>query len=110
MCLTGHPAHCADQIPLTIRGQDSNFALAESEGENESLEPDAQGRRRVVKASYFGHSSFSGIALVKESSVVLVKGLVADDEELRMFAPLGCGSMLHLAHVSLSMRTLIRTA
>lgn len=91
-CLKGHPAHCKDQGPLTIRGEDPNFALAESEGEDDRLEVDGDGRKRVVKASYFGHSSFSGIALVKESSVVLAKGLVRDDEELRMFAPLGCGS------------------
>lgn len=48
----------------------------------------------MIKASYFGHSSFSAIALVKESSVVNVKDLVANDEELTMFAPLGCGSKL----------------
>lgn len=92
MCLNGHPAHCKDQISLTIRGQEPNFALAESEGEDERLELDAEGRRRVIKAAYFGHSSFCGIALVKESSVVLVKWLVKDEEELRLFAPLGCGS------------------
>lgn len=92
MCTSGHPAHCKEQIPLTIRGQDPNFALAESEGEDSRLEDDESGRKRVVKASYFGHSSFSGIALVKETSVVPVKDLIKSDEELKLFAPLGCGS------------------
>ena len=88
-CVTGHPAHCAEQIPITIEGQDPNFALME--GENDALEEDGKGKKRVVKAAYFGHSSFSGIALVKESSVVSVKGLVSSNEDLRRFAPLGCG-------------------
>ena len=75
-------------------GDDPNFALAESEGEVEGLEEDGEGRRRVVKGSYFGHSSFSGVAVVKESSVVSVKEWVKDKEDLRRFAPLGCGSEL----------------
>jgi Zn-dependent alcohol dehydrogenase len=89
MCVTGHPAHCKEQIPITIQGQDPNFALAE--GEDEQLEEDGQGKKRVVKGAYFGHSSFSGIAVVKESSVVSVKGLADSVEDLRRFAPLGCG-------------------
>jgi Zn-dependent alcohol dehydrogenase len=92
-CLKGHPAHCVDQIPLTIQGQDLNFALDLDKGEEEDerLELDKLGRRSVVKAAYFGHSSFSSIALVKESSVVNVKDLVKSEAELKMFAPLGCG-------------------
>ena len=89
MCITGHPAHCKEQVPITIQGQDPNFALAE--GEDSRLEPDGQGKKRVIKGSYFGHSSFSGIALGKESSVVNVKDYVSSIEDLRRFAPLGCG-------------------
>ena len=90
-CRTGHPAHCHEQIPLTIRGQDLNFALAESEGEDERLQPDANGKKRLIPASYFGHSSFAAIALVKESSVVPVKDIIKDPSELKILAPLGCG-------------------
>ena len=98
MCRTGHPAHCRDQLPLTILGQDLNFALAQ--GEDERLEDDKSGLKRVIKASYFGHSSFSGIALVKESSVVPVKDFIEDDEELKVFAPLGCGSKQRFLQVN----------
>lgn len=90
-CVTGHPAHCREQVAITIQGQDPNFTLADEEGEHEMLGEDVQGRKRVVKASYFGHSSFSGIAVVKESSVVPVKEYINGEEDLRMFAPLGCG-------------------
>ena len=91
MCLTGHPAHCMDQIALTICGQDPNFALTDLEGEDDRLRPDADGKKRVIAGSYFGHSSFSSTALVKESSVVPVKHLIKDESELKIFAPLGCG-------------------
>ncbi|KAK3724445.1 hypothetical protein LTR37_001069 [Vermiconidia calcicola] len=91
MCVTGHPAHCMQQVPLTIAAEGLNFALAESEGEGEGLEKDAEGRRRVVKAGYFGHSSFSGVAVAREESVVGVKQWIRSEEELKVFAPLGCG-------------------
>ena len=90
-CKTGHPAFYVDQVPLNICGCEPNFALAEEEGEDERLGDDRKGRKRIVPAGYFGHSSFSGVALVKESSVVNVKDLIKTEEELRMFAPLGCG-------------------
>ena len=96
MCVTGHPAHCREQVSITIQGQDLNFALAEGEGEDDMLEKDAQGKKRLVKAFYFGHSSFSGIAVVKESSVVPVKEWLKDEDELKVFAPLGCGSKFSL--------------
>lgn len=91
LCVTGHPAHCRHAGPLTILAQEANFALGDGEPDDERLEVDALGRRRVLKAGYFGHSSFCHVALVKESSVVNVKGLIRDDEELKVFAPLGCG-------------------
>lgn len=44
-----------------------------------------------INGSFFGQSSFSSVALAKESSVVNVSSLVKDREELKMMAPLGCG-------------------
>ena len=40
---------------------------------------------------FFGQSSFSKLALVKGTSAVNVEGLVKSEEELKLFAPLGCG-------------------
>jgi Zn-dependent alcohol dehydrogenase len=40
---------------------------------------------------FFGQSSFSNLSIVKKSSVVNVSSLVKGDEELKLFAPLGCG-------------------
>jgi Zn-dependent alcohol dehydrogenase len=40
---------------------------------------------------YFGQSSFASMTACKESSVVNVAGMVKNEEELKKFAPLGCG-------------------
>jgi Zn-dependent alcohol dehydrogenase len=39
---------------------------------------------------FFGQSSFSRLAIVKETGVVDVTGSVTK-EELKLFAPMGCG-------------------
>ncbi|KAL1613974.1 hypothetical protein SLS54_010121 [Diplodia seriata] len=44
-----------------------------------------------LQGSFFGQSSFASRTVVKSTSVVNVRGLVKDDEELKLFAPLGCG-------------------
>lgn len=41
--------------------------------------------------SYFGQSSFASLTPVKQSSVVNVSVLVHNEEELKMYSPLGCG-------------------
>ncbi|KAL2860840.1 NAD(P)-dependent alcohol dehydrogenase [Aspergillus lucknowensis] len=40
---------------------------------------------------FFGQSSFAEYSIVAEASVVKVTGLLQSDEELNLFAPLGCG-------------------
>ena len=86
-CLHGHPAHCDINYPLTIFAREPNYALAH--GEDDRLMSDEEGRKRVIPASYFGQSSFSSIALVKESSVVNAGPLIKSQQELSLFAPLG---------------------
>nr|KAK3070599.1 hypothetical protein LTR53_010179 [Teratosphaeriaceae sp. CCFEE 6253] len=44
-----------------------------------------------VHGSFFGQSSFANLSVVKESSVVSAKDFVKDAQELKLFAPLGCG-------------------
>jgi Zn-dependent alcohol dehydrogenase len=44
-----------------------------------------------VGGHFFGQSSFANFSIVKQTSVVNVKGLVKDKQELQLFAPLGCG-------------------
>ena len=44
-----------------------------------------------VAGQFFGQSSFASLSVVKEASVVNVKGLIKSEEELKLFAPMGCG-------------------
>ncbi|OCL04761.1 NAD(P)-binding protein [Glonium stellatum] len=44
-----------------------------------------------ISGNFFGQSSFSSMAIVGASSVVNVSGLLKDENDLKLFAPLGCG-------------------
>ena len=46
---------------------------------------------KTVGGFFFGQSSFASISLVKGTSVLNVNKLVKDEEELKLFAPMGCG-------------------
>lgn len=75
-CSSGTPGFCTEFLSKNILGEESVYETEAG-----------------VKAGgmYFGQSSFAGMALVKEKSAINVTGLVRDEEELKMFAPFGCG-------------------
>jgi Zn-dependent alcohol dehydrogenase len=45
---------------------------------------------QAVGSGFCGQSSFAGKTIAKQSAVVNMKGLVKDEEELKLFSPLGC--------------------
>jgi Zn-dependent alcohol dehydrogenase len=47
--------------------------------------------KSALWGSFFGQSSFASVSTVKEGSIVNVSGLIKNREELKLFAPLGCG-------------------
>jgi Zn-dependent alcohol dehydrogenase len=65
----------------------------EFHGKNLLSVPDVYQRDdgKTIGGFFFGQSSFSSVALVKGTSVVNVDKLVKDEEELKLFAPMGCG-------------------
>lgn len=76
---------CAEETP----GYCSEF-----HGRNLFSAPDVyrtEGGDDAVSGLFFGQSSFSQLAIAKGSSTLNVEGLVKDVEELRLFAPMGCG-------------------
>jgi Zn-dependent alcohol dehydrogenase len=79
LCQQGHASHCVDAGKLNFLGNKTFQSITDEERESDIL------------GCFFGQSSFSSLSIVHESSVVNVKGLVESDEELRLFAPLGCG-------------------
>ncbi|KAH7401314.1 putative alcohol dehydrogenase [Pyrenochaeta sp. MPI-SDFR-AT-0127] len=79
-CTTGHPAYCVDHAALTLNANDPVFVLASDS-------------KKVFGGGYFGQSSFASPAPVKISCAANVTRLVKDAEELKKYAPLGCGIM-----------------
>lgn len=75
-CRGGHPAYCADWLPLNLiggrRGDGSGTITRDG---------------AVLGGHFFGQSSFADLALVEERSLVKVD----PDVPLELIAPLGCG-------------------
>ncbi|KAH6665008.1 alcohol dehydrogenase [Halenospora varia] len=75
-CTGAHPAHCPQMPALNYLSEANTFYGESGEG---------------YGGKYFGQSSFASMTACKESSVVNVAGMVKNEEELKKFAPLGCG-------------------
>ncbi|KAK3628347.1 hypothetical protein LTR56_017546 [Elasticomyces elasticus] len=75
-CKLGRPNHCPS-FGYNVIGQPDAFKSADGQTD--------------VAGSFFGQSSFANLSVVKESSVVSAKNLIEKPEELKLFAPLGCG-------------------
>ncbi|KAK1074326.1 hypothetical protein LTR12_002182 [Friedmanniomyces endolithicus] len=80
-CEAGREPYCERLFPLNFLGE------REGEGLQEEI---VDGRGEGVKGLFFGQSSLSRVALVRERSCVKVEGEVGR-EDLRRFASLGCG-------------------
>lgn len=76
-CKDFHPAYCDNFQISNYRGRQGTMKL--------------HGREEGVWDGFFGQSSFSRYSVVSETSLVNVEGLLENDDELKLFAPLGCG-------------------
>ncbi|KAG5765941.1 hypothetical protein H9Q72_005968 [Fusarium xylarioides] len=74
-CKEGHPSFCSKFVEINYGGEDATYT---TEGTN-------------LRGNFFGQSSFAELAVVKETSVVNVTNIIKTEEELKLFAPLGCG-------------------
>jgi Zn-dependent alcohol dehydrogenase len=74
-CRDETPGYCGQFAPKNILGVQDVYQVGEKKG----------------GGLFFGQSSFSRLALVKGTSALNVTGLVKDEEELRLFSPMGCG-------------------
>ncbi|KAF1989883.1 putative alcohol dehydrogenase [Aulographum hederae CBS 113979] len=82
VCKKGRPSHCANFNALNFFG--SPVFHTSTPSSTSSSNPD-------ITALFFGQSSFASLTIVHASSVVNVKGLIKNDDELKLLAPLGCG-------------------
>ncbi|KAF9894016.1 NAD/NADP dependent alcohol dehydrogenase [Aspergillus nanangensis] len=76
-CDDDHPAYC------------DTFARENYIGRQGSVTTTNTGDKPWAR--FFGQSSFARCSVVDESCVVNAKGLLQSPEELKLFAPLGCG-------------------
>ena len=79
ICKAGHYSHCNRFNELNFGGPDNIFSIA------------SKGDKPDIDGLFFGQSSFANLSIVRQCSVVNVKGIVKDKKELQLFAPLGCG-------------------
>lgn len=77
LCGVNQQAYCLDWRSLNLGGDKTLKTL---EGQD-------------IQGKFFGQSSFAGQTIVAEASIVNVKGIVEDQDELKLLAPLGCGLM-----------------
>lgn len=75
-CKTSHPAYCPKMPELNYFSKPGVYSGEKGED---------------YGGFYFGQSSFASMTPCKEASVVNVAGIVKNEEELKMFSPLGCG-------------------
>jgi len=76
-CKNGTPGFCTHFDSLNFSGK-KRYSSKEGGGED-------------VWGQFFGQSSFANWSVVRASSVLNAKDLVKNEEELKLFAPLGCG-------------------
>jgi Zn-dependent alcohol dehydrogenase len=81
ICKSGHPSHCTQAGALNFLGEK---IFQDANASSTSTSPTIQG-------SFFGQSSFASLTIANETSVVNAKTLIKSEDELKLFAPLGCG-------------------
>lgn len=84
-CADDTPGYCNEFLPKNIFGVPDVYRLDDG-GAGGGL--------------FFGQSSFSQLAVVKGTSALNVQGLVKNEEELKVFAPMGCGYQTGAAAVT----------
>ena len=79
ICKSGHRSNCISMTELNFASQNTIFSGT------------SEGGKLDISGSFFGQSSFASLSVVRQCSVVNVKGIIKDRKELELFAPLGCG-------------------
>lgn len=80
-CQSGHPSYCQSALKLNF-GHPGRGTYRTGAGKDKST---------TVVGGFFGQSSLASLAVVNISCIVSLASIVNTREELKMFAPLGCG-------------------
>ncbi len=77
-CKYGAPGYCGQFNQINFSGNSKAFEAPDKD-------------QSCIGGRFFGQSSFSNLTRVQESSVVNVTNLIESEDDLKLFAPLGCG-------------------
>lgn len=86
-CAEKHPSYCHSFAMENYVGRKGHVNSAPAAGEDGKDRKEEQ----EIYSRFFGQSSFSRYSIVDKASVVNAKDLVRNEEEMKLFAPLGCG-------------------
>ncbi|OCK79638.1 GroES-like protein [Lepidopterella palustris CBS 459.81] len=89
LCTSDHPTQCLSFNDINFLGG-PDYTLASSSISNPTS-TSTNTNSPTIAGRFFGQSSFASLSIVSEQSVINVKGLVQNEEELKLLAPLGCG-------------------
>lgn len=84
-CAEKHPSYCHSFAMENYVGRKGHVNSAPAAGKDKDKEEEE------IYSRFFGQSSFCRYSIVDKASVVNAKDLVRNEEEMRLFAPLGCG-------------------
>lgn len=76
-CHGSHPAYCDEFAKANYIGRQQRVSLREGD--------------EAPWTKFFGQSSFAQYSVVSQATIVNVKNLLHHQNELKLFAPLGCG-------------------
>ncbi|KAL4953878.1 chaperonin 10-like protein [Aspergillus filifer] len=86
-CEERHPSYCDTFAVENYVGRKGHVTSASS---STSTDTGAKASE-AISSRFFGQSSFSRYSIVDSSCILNAKDLIKNEEELKLFAPLGCG-------------------
>ncbi|PGH14510.1 hypothetical protein AJ79_03003 [Helicocarpus griseus UAMH5409] len=95
LCTTNHPAHCLRFMEVNFVGS-LDFSSSHPMNKENPFAAD----NPTIRASFFGQSCFASHTIAAQRSVVNMSSLIKSPEELKLFAPLGCGVQTGCAAVT----------
>jgi Zn-dependent alcohol dehydrogenase len=81
-CQRGHPAHCFNFNRINFEVTQENLVFKEESSSHPGPE---------IFGKFFGQSSFCSWSIVREESIINVRDMIDNREDLQLLAPLGCG-------------------
>ncbi|KAJ4363388.1 hypothetical protein N0V83_009681 [Neocucurbitaria cava] len=91
----GMPGYCKEFHARNIFGVEGVYQVVVDDDVD-----DGEEGSKAAAGLFFGQSSFSQFAVVKGRSAVNVQAVVQSEEELKLFAPMGCGYQTGAASVT----------